>query len=79
MACAAACRDPARLTVSLAESITLRACIKPLTFPLKIWASYKLVLATKVQRHGQAAAMHLSRAHHMMLNATRRDHVAGLA
>jgi hypothetical protein len=64
--------------VSLAESITLRACIKPLTFPFKIWASYKLVLATKVQQHGQAAAMHLSRAHHMMLNGTRQGHVRGL-
>jgi len=41
------CRDPGRLTVSLAESICLRAVIKPVTFPLKLWLSYKAVLATK--------------------------------
>lgn len=41
------CRDPGRLTVSLAESICLRAVIKPITFPLKLWLSYKAVLATK--------------------------------
>jgi hypothetical protein len=41
------CRDPGRLTVSLAESICLRAVIKPITFPLKLWLSWKAVLATK--------------------------------
>ncbi|CAL5227818.1 g10845 [Coccomyxa viridis] len=40
-------RDPGRLTVSLAESICLRAVIKPITFPLKLWLSWKAVLATK--------------------------------
>ncbi|KAL4441842.1 hypothetical protein ABPG77_003758 [Micractinium sp. CCAP 211/92] len=44
--------DPARLTVSLAESLCLRASIKPLTFPFKIWASYKLVLFGKELRLG---------------------------
>ncbi|KAL4433963.1 hypothetical protein ABPG75_000404 [Micractinium tetrahymenae] len=42
--------DPARLTVSLAESLCLRACIKPITFTFKIWASYKLVLLGKQLR-----------------------------
>ena len=54
-------RDPARLTVALAESISLRACIKPITFPFKLWASWKLVLATKTRHHGNMAAMHVSR------------------
>ncbi len=44
--------DPARLTVSLAESLCLRASIKPLTFPFKIWASYKLVRFGKELRLG---------------------------
>ena len=35
--------DPGRLTASLAESICVRASIKPATFPFKIWASYKFV------------------------------------
>ena len=79
VACAS-CRDPARLTVSLAESITLRACIKPLTFPFKIWASYRLVLAAKARQHGQMAAMHLSRAHQSMVNSMQRQHnVTGAA
>lgn len=48
-------RDAPRVTLALAESISLRAVIKPLTFPLKIWASYKLVLAMKPARRGGAA------------------------
>lgn len=47
--------DPARLTVSLAESLCLRASIKPLTFPFKIWASYKLVLFGKELQLGRQA------------------------
>ena len=35
--------DPARLTTSLAESLVLRATIKPATFVFKLWASYHLV------------------------------------
>jgi len=35
--------DPGRLTASLAESICIRAGIKPATFPFKIWASYQFV------------------------------------
>lgn len=36
-----------RLAVSLAESIALRAAIKPITFPGKMWASWKLTLFFK--------------------------------
>mmetsp|Transcript_3195 Transcript_3195/g.19755 ORF Transcript_3195/g.19755 Transcript_3195/m.19755 type:complete len:138 (-) Transcript_3195:861-1274(-) len=36
-----------RLAVSLAESIALRAAIKPITFPGKMWASWKLTLLLK--------------------------------
>lgn len=36
-----------RLTVSLAESLCLRATIKPITFPFKLWAAYKLTLLAK--------------------------------
>ncbi len=39
--------EPARLTVSLAESLCLRAAIKPATFPFKLWAAYKLTLLMK--------------------------------
>jgi len=39
--------DPARLPVALAESIGLRALLKPATFPFKIWASYHLTVAVK--------------------------------
>lgn len=39
--------DPARLTVSLAESMMLRGAIKPLTLPFKIWASYEILIAGK--------------------------------
>jgi hypothetical protein len=46
--------DPARLTVALAESLCLRAAIKPATFPFKLWAAYKLVLLTKTRRGGAA-------------------------
>jgi len=40
-------KDPTRLTVSLAESLCLRAAIKPLTFPFKLWASYQVVILMK--------------------------------
>ena len=74
--CAFAChRDPARLTVALAESITLRACIKPITFPFKLWASWKLVLASKTASHGHMAAMHINRVHRLTLASTRRRSV----
>ena len=43
-------QDTTRLTVGLAESIALRAVIKPLTFPFKIWASYQLVVLSKQPR-----------------------------
>lgn len=43
--------DPGRLTASLAESICVRAGLKPATFPFKIWASYQFVKVTK--RHQQ--------------------------
>ena len=39
--------DPARLTLSLAESLVLRAGIKPGTFVFKIWASAAVVRAGK--------------------------------
>lgn len=39
--------DPARLTLSLAESLALRACIKPGTFVFKLWASAAVVKAGK--------------------------------
>jgi hypothetical protein len=39
--------------VALAESLCLRAAIKPATFPFKLWAAYKLVLLTK-RRGGPA-------------------------
>ena len=42
--------DPARLTESLAESLCLRAAIKPATFPFKLWAAWKLTLALKSSR-----------------------------
>lgn len=40
-------RNGKRLAVSLAESIALRAAIKPITFPGKMWASWKLTLLLK--------------------------------
>lgn len=43
--------DPGRLTASLAESICVRAGIKPATFPFKIWASYQFVKRTNRHRH----------------------------
>ena len=45
-----------KVTLALAESIALRAAIKPVTFPFKIWASYTLVLASKAQRRRPATA-----------------------
>ena len=38
--------------MSLAESICLRAVIKPITLPLKLWLSWKVVLATKGPMRG---------------------------
>lgn len=43
-----------RLTVSLAESLCLRATIKPITFPFKLWAAYKLTLLAKGVNGGDA-------------------------
>ena len=39
--------DPARLTVSLGESLVFRAVAKPVTFTLKIWGAWQLVLLGK--------------------------------
>ena len=39
--------DPARLTLALAESLALRACIKPATFVFKLWASAAVVRGGK--------------------------------
>ena len=39
--------DPARATVGLAESLVLRASIKPATFVFKIWASATIVSGAK--------------------------------
>ena len=39
--------EPARATVSLAESLVLRATIKPATFVFKIWASAAVVSGAK--------------------------------
>ncbi len=39
--------DPARATVGLAESLALRAAIKPATFVFKIWASTAVVSKAK--------------------------------
>ena len=38
--------------MSLAESICLRAVIKPITLPLKLWLSWKAVLATEGPMRG---------------------------
>jgi len=46
-----------RLTASLAESICVRAAIKPATFPFKLWASYKMVVATKPREQRRKTAM----------------------
>jgi hypothetical protein len=75
-------RDPARLTVSLAESICLRALIKPVTFPFKLWASWKLVLATKPQQQERIAAVGLSNQSRLKLARPlwkRRDRLLGNA
>ena len=45
--CNASCRDPGRLTVSRVESIYLRTVIKPITLLLKLWLSWKAVVATE--------------------------------
>lgn len=42
--------EPGRLTVSLAESLCLRAAIKPATFPFKLWVAYKLTVFLKSGR-----------------------------
>lgn len=39
--------DPARATISLAESLVLRATLKPATFVFKIWASVAVVSGAK--------------------------------
>lgn len=44
--------DAARLTTSLAESLCLRAAMKPATFVFKLWASYNIVLLAKHRPHG---------------------------
>jgi hypothetical protein len=33
--------------VSLAESLMLRGAAKPLTFPFKIWGTYKIIILAK--------------------------------
>ena len=48
--------DPARLALSLAESLMLRACIKPGTFVFKLWASAALVKGGKRVIAGRKAA-----------------------
>ena len=39
--------DPTRLTVALAESLTLRAFIKPITFGGKVWVTYEFMKFVK--------------------------------
>ena len=39
--------DPTRLTVALAESLTLRAFIKPITFGGKLWVTYEFMKFVK--------------------------------
>ena len=41
--------EPQRLVVSLAESLTMRGLLKPLTLVGKIWVSYEAVKFTKQQ------------------------------
>lgn len=49
--------DPARLTVSLAESLCFRAAAKPVTFTLKLWGSWQVVLLGKrIELERRAAA-----------------------
>jgi hypothetical protein len=40
-------QDAPRLTMSLGESLGVRAVVKPITFPAKIWGSVKIVQAFK--------------------------------
>lgn len=47
--------DPARATVSLAESLCLRAALKPATFVFKIWASAAVVVRGKRALAARAA------------------------
>lgn len=42
-----------RLAVSLAESTAFRASIKPITFPGKLWASWKLTLLLKNKKNSE--------------------------
>ena len=42
-----ALRGKERLAGSLVESSAIRAAIKPVTLPLKLWLSYELVMLTK--------------------------------
>jgi hypothetical protein len=51
--------NPARLTASLAESICVRAALKPVTFTFKLWASYKVVLAFKRRSTSPLAHIHM--------------------
>lgn len=69
--------DPARLTVSLAESLCLRASIKPLTFPFKIWASYKLVLFGKRLQLGGRPTHQRQQAAEAASSPKRRSKLAG--
>ncbi|KAK3233646.1 hypothetical protein CYMTET_56072 [Cymbomonas tetramitiformis] len=39
--------DSPRLTTSFAESLILRGFLKPISFPGKLWASYKLTIMCK--------------------------------
>ncbi len=39
--------DPARLVAGLAESTVARRLLMPVTVPLKMWLSYKVVMALK--------------------------------
>lgn len=69
--------EPARLTVSLAESLCLRASIKPLTFPFKIWASYKLVLFGKRLQLGGRPTHQRQQAAEAASSPKRRSKLAG--
>ena len=48
--------DPTRLTVALAESLTLRAFIKPITFGGKLWVTYEFMKFVKSKTNGDASA-----------------------
>ena len=48
--------DPTRLTVALAESLTLRAFIKPITFGGKLWVTYEFMKFVKRKRATRASS-----------------------